>query len=104
MTNSYRFVADDLTGGKEIPFQPVPQGECHRMELTRIPLNIPSPKLSRVEITKENLEAIETMDPEELDERVGILLATDRAAASDILPNYITLRTLLVQKQEGGSR
>lgn len=99
MTSEYRFVSDDLAGGKEIPFQPAP-----RVEITRETLNLPSPRLARVEITAENLAAIENMDPEELDERVGILLATARAAASDILSNYVTLRTLLVQKQVGGSR
>jgi hypothetical protein len=99
MTNPYRFVSDDLSGGKEIPFQPLPQGE-----ITRATLNLPSPPLTQVEITKENLEAIKNLDPEELDKRVALLLAQGKGAASDLLPNYITLRALLMQKQVGRSR
>lgn len=84
MTNPYRFIADNLTGGTEIPFQPIP--------------------LQRVEITPENRGKILNLSPEELDERVGILLALGKGSASILLPEYLTLRALLVQKQSGGAK
>jgi hypothetical protein len=94
MTNPHRFISDDLAGGKEIPFQPLPKGE-----ITRETLNLPVPPLTQVEITKENLEAIEAMSPEELDERVALLLDLGAVSVSAILSNYRSLRSFLVDNQ-----